>query len=145
VAVRVAQVDRLEVLALHHLGAGDAAPAQVVAPAGQLLLGLHGEREVVGRPAPHRPLLQLRILEAGHERAGAALLVAEQQVARPAVVLVHRPLDQPHAEQAAVELDRPLHVLADQRHVVQAGEARPVLVQRKPSPPERRLNSSRIA
>ena len=63
----------------------------------------------------------------------------------PTVVLVHGALDQAHAEQVAVEVDGALDVRADHGHVVQAAEARPTVVHRKPNPPERRLNSSRIA
>ena len=143
--VRVAQVDRLEVGALHDLGAGDPAPAQVVAP---------------GRPA--RPPTPRRARSGGSTR-DRPTPSSSSGYSRQVTSVPDRPcsspnsrwraprsssltvsLDQPHAEQVAVEAGRPLHVLAEQRHVVQAAEARPVLAHRKPSPPERRLNSSRM-
>ena len=83
---------------------------QVLAPGRELLLALDREREVVRRAAADDALLEVGVLEAGDQRAGPALLVAEEEVARAAVVLVHRLLDEPHAEQVAVEADRALHV-----------------------------------
>ena len=55
VAVRVAQVDGLEVGAVEDLGTGYAARAEVMAPGLELLLRVHGQREVMGRAAAHEP------------------------------------------------------------------------------------------
>src|ERR687895_2281818 len=62
VPVGVAQVQRLEVGPVHHVGAGDAARAKVAMPAGEFLLGLDRQGEVVCRAAPDRALVELGVL-----------------------------------------------------------------------------------
>ena len=51
-------------------------------PRRELLLALDREREVVGGAAPDRALVEVGVLEAGDQRAGPPLLVAEDEVAR---------------------------------------------------------------
>jgi hypothetical protein len=100
--------------------------SEVVAPGDELLLGLDAERDVVHRPGADPALLEVRVLEAGHDRPRPTLLVTEEEVPRGAVVLADGLLDDPHPEQVAVEVDRPFQIPTDQGDVMQAREPEPV-------------------
>ena len=78
--------------------------------------------------SPDHALVELGVLQAGDHAAGPALLVAEEEVARALIVLVDGLLDQSQAQDGAVEGSRPLHVAAQQRHVVKAGDSQATLV-----------------
>src|SRR5437660_1504252 len=64
------------------------------------------------------PAPRVRVLEERDVRARAALLVRVEEVVDGRVVLVHRLLDEPQAEDAGIEVDVPRRVAGDQRDVV---------------------------
>jgi hypothetical protein len=100
---------------------------------------------VVRGAAPDGALVELGVLEAGDQRARPPLLVPEDEVPRALVVVVHGLLHEPHAEHVPVERQRALHVGDQERDVVDARDPQTAAVHLKPSPPERRLKTSRIA
>ena len=73
---------------------------------------------MVGGPAADLALVEIRVLEARHQRL--PLGVAEDEVAGAAVVVVDRLLDQPHAEDVPVEGKRALQVGYEERDVVES-------------------------
>src|SRR4051795_360418 len=78
---------------------------------------------------PHHTLLHVRVLETGDQRARTPLLVAEEEVPDPGVVLARALLERPHAQQVPVKVDRAAGVLAEHGYVVDAGDLKPAHVQ----------------
>ena len=70
VPVGIAQVDRPEVGPVHHVGRRDPLRAQVVAPGGELRVGLHRQGEVMVEPRPTVPSSRSGVFEAGDQRGG---------------------------------------------------------------------------
>src|SRR5207249_1402412 len=103
--------------------------------------------EVVRGAAPDVPLVELRVFQERHERAGRAAGVAEPEVARVGVVVVGGLAHERETEEVAVERRRALEVCADERDVVQPGELHAARGRighaRNPRPPDRRMNARR--
>jgi hypothetical protein len=64
-------------------------------------------------------LFHVRVLHEGHDRARRGVVVAEIEVPRARVILVDGLLEQPQAQQVAVEAHSALEVATDRRDVVQ--------------------------
>src|SRR5690349_8486046 len=114
-AVRIAQVERLGNAAGRPV-VRDAVVVEHLAQLGVPVRG-HRDRDVLHGPDRLDTLLQAEAREVEEAEQGLVAEV-EEEVRRARVVPVLHQLDEREAEQALVELDRPLDVAADQRGVV---------------------------